>query len=90
MEHDLFICACRNIEHQIIFSYCDDIDIKEVYMSIHIIPDTNIFKRIWHSIKYIFGYRCMYGDFDEFIFRKEDASKLLNIARFLDPTILDK
>jgi hypothetical protein len=86
--HDLLICECENIEHQIIFSYFEDDDIKEVYMSIHLIPEHNIFKRIWKAIKYVFGYRCEYGHFDEMILKKSDAKKLLNILKYLDPNIL--
>lgn len=36
-----------------------------------------------HGIKYIFGYRSMFGDFDEFIFKKEDVHKLERVVEFL-------
>ncbi len=82
MKNELFICACNSIEHQIIFSYFPED--KEVYTSIHLIPERNIFKRIWYAIKYIFGYKCCYGHFDEFIFKKEDTYKLQNIINYLN------
>jgi hypothetical protein len=34
-------------------------------------------------LKYIFGYQCKYGAFDEFIFCPDDARKLKKIARWL-------
>lgn len=77
----VFICKCCNTEHQLIFSYFTDE--KEVYVSIHLIPEYKIFRRIWNAIKYIFGHRSIYGHFDEFIFKPEDADKLQSIVNFL-------
>ena len=82
-KQDLFICACHNVEHQLIMSYSADDDYKEVYCSVHLKPERNILKRIWHGIKYIFGHRSIYGDFDEFIFRPEDADKLQEVVDYL-------
>lgn len=79
--NELFICQCHNTEHQLIFSYLPDE--KIVYMNVHLITEHNIFKRIWYAIKYIFGYRSMYGHFDEFIFNSKDVDKLQNIVNFL-------
>ena len=78
---EVFICKCYNTEHQLIFSYFTDE--KEVYVSVHLIPEYRIFKRIWNAIKYIFGHRSRYGHFDEFIFKPEDADKLQSIVNFL-------
>lgn len=79
--NELFICQCYNVEHQLIFSYFPDD--KEVYVTVHLIPEYNIFKRIWMAIKYIFGYKSMYGHFDEFIFKKSDANRLQKVVNFL-------
>jgi hypothetical protein len=78
---ELFICACNDVEHQIIMRY--NADWNEVYASIHLVPEYNIFKRIWKAIKYIFGYKCRYGNFEEFVFKAEDADKLQNIVDYL-------
>lgn len=51
-------------------------------MSIHLVSDS-FWKRIWNAIKYIFGHCFIYGDFDEFIFKKEDANKLQAIVDYL-------
>ena len=79
--NELFICQCHNIEHQLIFSYFPDD--CELFVSIHLIPEYNIWKRIWMAIKYIFGYKSIYGHFDEFIFKKSDADKLQKVVNFL-------
>lgn len=86
-EHDLLICKCENVEHQIIFLHDPEDD--EVYMEVHLVPEYNIWKRIKQAIKYIFGHRSRYGDFDCFIFKKEDAHKLLKIAKYLDSKVTE-
>lgn len=83
MEHELFICQCDSVEHQLVFSHFPDDEDNDVFMSIHLIPERNIRKRIWKAIKYIFGYKCTYGHFDEFIFDKADADKLQKIVDIL-------
>ena len=74
--NELFICQCNNVEHQLIFSYFSDDEDRDVYVSVHLSPDS-FWKRIWKSIKYIFGH------FDEFIFKKQDAGKLQRVVDFL-------
>ncbi len=81
MHSDLVICNCGSSEHQIIFTYNEDE--KEVYMEVHLSKQRRFFKRFWHALKYIFGYRCRYGDFEEVIITPEDADKFLKIYNFL-------
>lgn len=82
-KQELFICACNSMEHQLIMSYCIDEEYKEVYCSVHLKPERNLFKRIGKAIKYIFGHRSIYGDFDEFIFKPEDADRLQEVVNRL-------
>lgn len=79
----LFICSCNSVEHQLIISYFTDEKNGEVYCSIHLKPESNIFKRIWKAIKYVFGHRSIYGDFDEFIFKPDDADSLQQVVNYL-------
>lgn len=81
-KNELFVCECSNVEHQLIFTYFDD-EPGDVYMSVHLVPETSIWKRIKNAIKYIFGYKSKYGDFDEFIFKREDCEKLQKITNYL-------
>lgn len=80
-KKELFICECNSIEHQIVMSYFKDE--KEVYCSVHLIPERNVFKRIIHAVKYVFGHRSVYGDFDEFIFNPKDADRLQSVVDHL-------
>lgn len=80
-KKELFICECNSFEHQIVMSYFEDE--KEVYCSVHLIPERNVFKRIIHAVKYVFGHRSVYGDFDEFIFNPKDADRLQSVVDHL-------
>jgi hypothetical protein len=77
MECHFFECHCHSPEHTLVFHLFDD-DPKMLCAHVFLNPD-NFFKRIWNSIKYIFGYKCAYGHFDEFIFNPKDAQKLMNL-----------
>lgn len=80
-NNDLFICSCANVEHQLVFSYDEEFD--DVFVAVHLKPERNIFKRICAGIKYIFGHRSRYGEFDGFIFQKKDADRLQKVVDFL-------
>ena len=83
MQRETLICQCNSIEHQISFNWIEDKELEgEVYMEIHL-AKLSFWDRLKHGIKYIFGYRCMYGDFDEVILKKEDIHKLERIVEFL-------
>lgn len=91
MEPDLLICQCHSTDHQLIFLYDEDkiekkdgtveID-KTVYIHVYL-SDETFWRRLWYGIKYIFGYKCRYGAFDEFIIKPEDAPKFEKVAEFL-------
>lgn len=82
-QRETLICQCGSMEHQLSFVWWEDEDLEgEVYMGVHLKP-FSFWQRVKHGIKYIFGYRSMYGDFDEVVLRKEDAHKLERIVEFL-------
>ena len=56
---------------------------KVLYCSIHLSP-LPWYKRLINGIKYIFGYRCKYGDFDEFLFDEKHIDKLNQMVNFLN------
>jgi hypothetical protein len=85
MKEDLLICQCGDPAHQLILFYDDDIEIPAVYLTVHLSPERNFFKRLWRGIKYIFANkRSIYGDFDEIILKPEDAGKLQNAVDYLN------
>jgi hypothetical protein len=84
-KEEFLLCQCHSAEHQLFFTWWDDEDIKEVFMHVHLAKHT-FWERLVYGIKYIFGYQCKYGAFDEMILRKEDAEKLQNVVDYLKRT----
>jgi hypothetical protein len=83
-EHpEIFICECHSTEHQLVFRHDPDDEYHELFIDVHLRTYKNVFKRIWVSLKYIFGYKCRYGHWDEFIFNKDDAQRLIGILNKL-------
>ena len=77
---ELMLCDCESTEHQIILK--KDEELKYIYATIHLKP-LPWYKRITNGIKYIFGYRSAYGDFDEFILSHKHVDTLSKMADFL-------
>jgi hypothetical protein len=74
MPTEFFECACYSDEHTLKFSY--DPEDNELYTTVFLNQYRNVFKRVWVALKYVFGYRCKYGDWDCFIMRPEDGERL--------------
>ena len=77
----ILICECNSTEHQIVFDY--DSEEKTVYCHIHLVK-YGLFRRMKAGVKYIFGHKCKYGHWDEFIFKPEHAVKLRELADLLE------
>lgn len=77
----ILICSCSSEEHQIIIRY--DHDDKLAYVHTHLFNSRNFFSRLWHGLKYITGYHCRYGHWDEFILDERHAPKLKELAELL-------
>ena len=76
MEEKIFICSCCSLEHQVAFWQWKDENYNELYINIHLYAHENFFKKLWTGIRYIFGHRSRFGEWDEFIFRQEDLQEL--------------
>lgn len=75
----LFTCNCGSSEHQIIAKIIDGY----IYFEIHLNYNLSFLQRFVTGIKYIFGYNCKYGHWDEFIMDPRDADKLQSIVNYL-------
>jgi len=78
-KDELMICSCGSLEHQLVFRTFDD---GEVFMSVHLTKHS-FFRRLKHGIKYILGYQCRYGAFDEVILDSRYAQKFMDISFWL-------
>lgn len=81
-----FTCECGLPEHQFSFSYYPE-DLEEdpfMYLQVHMVPEPRLLHRIWYAIKYVFGFRTKYGEYDEVLIGEEEAVNLLGLtAEFL-------
>jgi phage-related protein len=78
---EILICDCHSTEHQLILRHDPDEEYYNLFINVHLITYKNVFKRIWVSLKYIFGYKCRYGHWDEFILNKKDADRFIEILK---------
>lgn len=88
---DVLICECRSDEHQYLIYYSDEEmpsgqTCPTVYIHPHLITYNSFWKRVWVAIKYIFGHRTKYGQWDEFMLRSSDADKLQDVVDYLKKT----
>jgi hypothetical protein len=74
MERKIFVCECHSLEHQVTFWYDEEED--SLFTEVHLITHKNFFKRVLVGIKYMFGYKSRFGQWDEFMFKPEDVIKL--------------
>jgi hypothetical protein len=86
-DKDILICSCHSTDHQLIILYSenetdDEYKYPMSYLHIHL-NKKPFWQRVKYGIKYIFGYRCNYGAFDEFIFNPSDADKLQDLVNYL-------
>ena len=77
LEYNYFECQCYSPEHRYVFIY--DPDENEIYVEPHLSTYKNVFKRIWVAIKYIFGYKSKYGNWDCWMLKNEDVQRLINV-----------
>ncbi len=81
MKTDYLECSCFSPEHRLSFVY--DEEDNEIYVSVFLSQYHNFFERVWIGIKYVFGYKCKYGHFDNFILSPDDKGKLIQIIKQL-------
>lgn len=86
-SHDILICECHSTEHQLVVNYSEDespngVKYPMVYIHTHL-NKRPFFKRLKYGLKYIFGYQCRYGAFDEFIINPNDVNKIEEIIQYL-------
>jgi len=72
-----FDCDCKSAEHAIRFVF-DEKD-GDLWLDVHLNHYFGFFKRCIHAIKYVFGYKCQYGNFDVWCLDKKDTQKLIDL-----------
>jgi len=73
----VLICDCSSREHQIIIER--DIEDNLIYCHIHLAKH-GFLKRLKYGLKYVFGYKCKYGNWEEFILKPEHIYNLIELS----------
>ena len=74
-ETEMMICECSSFEHQAKFYYWKGENYDIFNVVIHL-SGRGFFHRLWYGIKYIFGFKCRYGAWDEFLMSQKDRQLL--------------
>ncbi len=77
---ELLICSCNSAEHQIVIH--KDSEDKLLYLHIHL-TNRSFFKRLLTAMKYVFGYHCKFGHWEEVILSQDHADQIQKMADFL-------
>ena len=87
---EILVCKCGDVSHQLVVSrdnpYNEDGE-AFVYVKLNPLP---FWKRVVHGVKYIFGYKCRFGDFDEVILGREHVPRLKALVESLEGTKSNK
>ena len=78
MNTNYFECSCHSDEHRLVFRFDMEDDCFPCCAYVFL-GDNPWRKRIWYGLKYIFGYKCKYGHFDEFVLDPKDAGKMIEM-----------
>lgn len=71
--------SCCSLEHQIVISLNKGI----VVVQVHLVNYRNFFQRVLVGIKYIFGHKSKYGDWDEMILDETHIPQLEETLKYL-------
>lgn len=80
MEHEYIECYCDSEHHLLRFTWDEDPDWSEIYLDVHLNYYYGFFKRLWYGIKYIFGFKSSYGQFDCAGLRHKQVNQLRDLC----------
>ena len=74
---EILVCDCNSTEHQLVIMYDEEDNLDYVHINLNRIS-------FWKRIKYLFGYQCKYGAFEEVILSKKHLSQLKDLVNKLE------
>ena len=80
MDRKLFVCDCWSLEHQVVFEKIEGDE--DIYINIHL-SSLPFFDRLILGVKYIFGYKCKWGNWESMTFnpdKQKEMKKWLDTA----------
>lgn len=91
IHHKYYECQCYSSEHLIKLAYHSKdktLELEEeVFLSVHLHSSDNSWSRLKRAIKYVLGYKCKYGAWDEVILKRSDIREIHEIfSKYLEDT----
>jgi hypothetical protein len=80
LESESDCCILEFEQTQDIINDDDDWAIIEFRANLFLKPQKNIWRRLWMSLKYVWGFKSCFGAEDEFVISKEAAKGIKNLA----------
>jgi len=77
METVFVKCTCGSPDHVVMIVL--DHEDKEAFIQVQLSQHNNFFKRIILAVKYIFGYKCQYGHWDETLLDQAKIKELRDV-----------
>lgn len=74
-KREVFICDCNSLEHQ--YSIWYDEEDNQLWFEPHLV-NMPWYLRIGLALKYVFGHKSNYGDWDSTIVKVEDMPRLID------------
>jgi hypothetical protein len=81
-------CECHSEEHTL--KYSIDVEDQTIYTSVFLDQYQPWYGRAWTALKYLFGYKCMYGHFDCTLMGPEKIEQLKNLIKNYDDLCFPK
>lgn len=75
-KYEHFDCACSDIAHTIRFYSDADPDYEEFGLEVALNHYLPWYKRVWVAVKYVFGFKADYGQYDSWILDSNDRKRL--------------
>lgn len=80
-----YVCQCHSLEHFFVISY-DQTWNDSVFVNVYL-SHLPFFKRFILGIKYIFGYKSRYGNYEEILLDKTQVNDLIQRLQIYSKTM---
>ena len=79
IEREYYECHCYSPEHTLQF-WLDEDEPAMLYAYVFLNQDP-WWKRIWNAVRYICGYKCRFGHYDEFLLHPKDCDRFIELLK---------
>lgn len=88
MEREFILCDCGAVEHQMLLCYAPgerEERLRTMWVEVHLGTWRGFFGRLWAGLRYAFGHRSRYGEWDCVELNRESVRGLRDFAQgYLD------